>query len=496
MDFQKNARVIYNGNEIYVGVGTVISDISKGQHPCGGKGKCGKCKVVAKGNLSDLSETEKEFLSFKEISNGVRLACITKVLGNCTIEDINTKSHYQIIENGKENEHSLNPVFKNYGVAIDIGTTTIVGRLYDVNGKILASTSVINPQYIFGADVISRIEAALSGNKEKLKKLVINAVDSIILTLAENLSINVKLIDAAVITGNTVMLYLLTGELVEPLSCAPFEIKRKFGEKLTAEKLSLLSISEDTLVYIPPCISAFVGADIVCDLIAVSPKDNETVLLADIGTNGEIALWNKGELTVCSTAAGPAFEGVGISKGMCAQTGAIDKVTNNGETVFVHTIGEAEAVGICGSGIIDAAACMLNMSAIEESGYMQNEPFILTNEIGVTQNDIRKLQLAKSAVRSGIDTLLPNICDLDKLAIAGGFSSYMNISNAMKIGLLPQINTERVSVLGNTAIGGAAMILLNEKYFKTALELSQKAKVTDLALSETFKTRYMENMFF
>ncbi len=491
-------QVLVNGKKTIVEKGLALSEIIKEDKPCGGHGKCGKCKVIVKGNVSKPTEAELKLLSSDELATGVRLACLTHVLGHCKIQTLSAVKESQIKTNGVLPEFKLNPIFSKYGVAIDIGTTTLVAQLYNTEGTLVAETSRLNPQSEWGADVISRIEAALNGKAKQLSQAIRNALNEMLREFS--VVIDTNKIDAVVITGNTVMLSLLTEQSLEPFSHAPFDAKRLFGETLTASELSLCGLRQDVKIYLPPCISAFVGADITCAILATNLCEKTTAMLADIGTNGEMALWHNGKLTVCSTAAGPAFEGVGISMGMQGVEGAIDKVILKDGKLIAHVIGNKEPIGICGSGLVDAAACMLDLGIIDESGFLENEPFVLNEPISVTQKDIRMLQLAKSAICAGMQTLLNNEgltpSDISSLYIAGGFGSYLNKESAANIGLLPKELSENSRVVGNAALGGASMLLLNSKMATIAESLSLKAHILDLSTSPTFSEYYMLGMSF
>ena len=258
---------------------------------------------------------------------------------------------------------------------------------------------------------------------------------------------------------------------------------------------------DDTEVYLPSCISAFVGADMVCALLASGICEREdTALLADIGTNGEMGLWHNGRLTVCSTAAGPAFEGVGISMGMNGSDGAIDRVTLQNDALQAHVIGEADPRGICGSGLVDAVACLLKNGALDETGYLEDDPVTISQPVVLTQQDIRMVQLAKSAICAGLCTLMQNADvaedQASALYVAGGFGSYLNMQSAGEIGLIPSSLTNRVQVIGNAALTGAAMLLLNKELRATATALAQTASTADLASSPVFSELYMNGMMF
>ncbi len=495
------ARVIINGKEHSALIGAKLSSVLKIDMPCAGHGKCGKCKVKAHGKLSEPTTAEIEHLNIEELNRGIRLACMTVIEGNCEVETVKTSSENKILTSGAMAEFTLNPSFSNYGVAIDIGTTTIAAAIYNTSGETLAQSCMLNPQSVYGADVVSRIEAALKGDSVELSQTIVSALDETIDELAKKSNISTCDIDGIVITGNTVMLYLMTKTSTEPLSHAPFKANELFGKTYTAKYIGLSNLKTDTPVYLPECISAFVGADIVCALISTGMYNTEkTELLADIGTNGEIALINNGKLTVSSTAAGPAFEGVGISMGMRSENGAIDRVSLKDGKIEAHIIGDTTPKGICGSGLIDAVACLLENGLLDETGYLENDPTVIAHPVKFTAKDIRMVQLAKSAICAGINTLIKETeishNDISTLHIAGGFGSYLNMENAGRIGLIPNTLVDKVNVEGNAALSGAAMLLLNNDLREKAKTLANNAKVLELSANPVFADEYMEQMMF
>ncbi|MBP3375503.1 MAG: DUF4445 domain-containing protein [Clostridia bacterium] len=490
--------VTVNGVKVQAEVGDLLSEIIRGEKPCGGHGRCGKCRVVAKGFLSAPSESELKLLTRGETERGVRLACLTRALGDCDVETNEEISREQIITSGATEDFELDPIFERYGVAIDIGTTTLAARLYGADGSLLAELAEINPQIEWAADVISRVEAALSGKESELAQAIRQALDGMIGKLSAIADIDTKAIDGVVVTGNTVMLSLLVGESVEPFAHAPFDAKRLFGEYIEASELELHSLEADTRVYLPPCISAFVGADTTCAIIATGLLKSECAMLVDIGTNGEIALNNNGRLAVCSTAAGPAFEGVGITMGMRGAAGAIDKVYIEDGGIKAHVVGDTAPVGICGSGLVDAVACMLENEIIDESGYLEDDEFTILSPVYLTPKDIRMLQLAKSAICAGILTLIKtekiDISNISRLYIAGGFGSYLNLESASRIGLIPRALKDKAVTVGNAALGGAAMMLLDRGAMDKAEKLSKSAFVVELSSNPIFSDLYMSGM--
>jgi len=500
----KNCKVNYNKKESIARAGTCLGSFlrEKGfeNYVCGGHGKCGKCRVICSGNLSELTDTEKKLLSNMDIKAGVRLACQTYINGDCAV--ITEKAGAAVIKTeGAKLGYPLDPTFKKYGAAIDIGTTTVALRLYGADGGILSVQSALNPQKKYGADVVSRMEAALKGGGAELAFAVRECLCSLLSSAAGEAGIDTKDVDRVVITGNTVMLHLLTETDTEPLTHAPFAVKRLFGETVSAKEIGLSVLADDTQVYIPRCVSAFIGADTVTALVSVPDITKiKTCVLTDIGTNGETVLIHNGELFACSTAAGPAFEGAGISMGMGGSDGAVDKVTVKDGKITAHVIGDKAPVGICGSGIVDAAAALASLEIIDETGYMEDGEAVLIPPVVITQNDIRAVQLAKSAIHAGIKTLLDvsglDCGDVDTLFIAGGFGSYLDVKNAAKIGLIPQELEGRVTVLGNAALSGASALLLSSSLTQRSKELAKSVKIVELASNPVFAREYMDGMYF
>ena len=490
-----------DGKIIRTSKGTKLKEFLSVDMPCGGRGRCGKCKVIAHGELSPVSVAERSHLSPEELKNGFRLACLVTVEGDCAVQTLKNDSENKIMVESQNDLTVSEPLFKKYGLAVDIGTTTLAAKLYDINGKLLSETKGMNPQSKWGADVISRIEASMKGETKALAKAIRTEIDSIIETSAETAGISAKNIDGIVLTGNTAMLHLLTETDVEPLSKAPFEAKRLFNETLSAKDLELTNVSEDALIYLPPCISAFIGADTVSALVASNIDGTEdTKILVDIGTNGEMALFRNGKISACSTAAGPAFEGAGISMGMRGKSGAIDHAEVVDGKIKAHVIGDVEPAGICGSGLVDAIKCLLETELLDETGILEDDPTQIFENVVLTQQDIRMVQLAKSAVHAGINTMMKTAGitsdEVDKLLIAGGFGSYLNTENAGKIGLLPMELISKTEILGNAALSGAAMMLLNKKARKKAVEYAMKTEVITLSSNPIFTEEYMEQMFF
>ena len=466
--------------------------------PCGGKGRCGRCRVIATGKLSLPAEAERRLLTREELGRGVRFACLARVMGDTRVELPDAAVYDSIVTAGEMPPFAPAPIYARYGVAVDIGTTTIAAGLYGTDG-FLGAASMKNPQSAFGADVISRIERSLAGETEALAAAVREAVARLAETLARGEGIGPEEIDAYVITGNTAMLYLLTGQNPGALSHAPFDADRLYGEDLPSEALGLPAGAR---VHLPRCMSAFVGADITTAVLASGMVGGTTALLCDIGTNGEIALWHGGQLHCCSTAAGPAFEGAGITMGTYGVRGAIDKVWVEDGEVKCSTIGGVKAVGICGSGIVDALAALLETGAVDETGALQTDGdvFDFGNGVIITAEDIRKVQLAKGSVRAGIETLLETVGvgkeQVDRLYIAGGFGSYLNLTSAAAIGLIPPELLPVTRVIGNAAQTGAAMLLQRGAFIREATDIAARSHTVELSGSPVFMEHYVEHMMF
>jgi len=449
--------------------------------PCGGAGTCKNCLVTVDGKAC--------------------LACQTRIETDVQVELGDSVRIQKILTGDTQSVPLSNPMFAQYGVAVDIGTTTICATLMGRDG-VTDTVSRQNPQTAFGADVISRIEHALSGGGEALALCIHKALSEMMIALCRRRGIDSYFVDAAVITGNTAMLYLLTGQDPAGLARAPFAADRLFGECIEARVFDF-PISSEARVYLPRCISAFVGADITCAILASGMcVPGKTALLADIGTNGEIALWHGDRIYCCATAVGPAFEGAGIAHGMYGARGAIDHVWQEDGIVRCSTIGGEPARGICGSGIVDAIALMLELEVIDETGAFSDASdwFALQNGIGITGADVRKIQLAKAAVRAGIETLLEmegiEQSKVERLFLAGGFGSLINLKNAAQIGLFPPEMADRVSVIGNAAHTGAAMLLGDKALADIAVRLAERSHTVSLESNPVFTNHYVEHMMF
>lgn len=418
-----------------------------------------------------------------------------------------------------------------FGTAFDIGTTTVAAYLYDLNtGDCMAVSSMLNPQKKFGADVIARISHTMQSaeNRKEMQELVVGCINGLISQLALKAGITHDDIYAAVFTGNTTMLHFLLGFETANMAVAPFIPSTTKLQYFDSKALGL-AINAHGIGAAFPCVSAYVGGDTVAAILSSGMYEEEDIsLLVDIGTNGEIVLGGKEWLLSCSTAAGPAFEGANIRNGVGGVTGAIDTVSEGPEFHFT-TIGNAAPIGICGSGIVDIVARLLDAGLIDETGRLADEDeaeqlgygfkdrlttidgmraFILSRENGdgpgvqivLTQKDIRELQNAKAAIAAGIETLIKlSGCGTDavkKVYLAGGFGSSINIGSAVKVGLFPSTLGNKIEAIGNASGTGAAEGLLSMEMLKFTEKLKQKVKYVELSASAEFTDKYIDNMFF
>lgn len=454
-------------------------------HPCGGRGVCHKCAVELSGNVSEPDIAEQKA--------GCRLSCRAVLLGDAEVVLPGSGAMQQIETDGSFSFTGSRESDGSFGAAVDIGTTTIALKLFDLNtGAVLGSASAINPQTAVAADVMSRIGASMAGERDKLRELVCSEISALLASACKEAGRGVGEIKRSVITGNTTMLYLLTGRNPERLSHFPFDADCLFGfEEMVC----------GAPAYLPACMNAFVGADITCAVLASGMTEkSETALLCDIGTNGEIALWKNGVIYVTSTAAGPAFEGAGISSGCGSIPGAIDKVKAENGAVSVHTIGEAPPVGICGSGLIDAIDAFLELGLIDETGAVDDDYLPLSNGVNLIPGDVRAVQLAKAAIAAGIQTLMSfaevSAEEIACLYIAGGFGSHLNVHSTVNIGLLPAELEEKVKVIGNAALAGAAMMLLDPDAVAGGAKIAGQSQHINLGGNPEFNNNYMEQMLF
>ncbi len=451
--------------------------------PCGGRGTCGNCAVLAlTGEASPPNGAETRF--------GARLACQAKLTGDCDVT-LPPEQRWAAIETAAAAPERGRPMPGRYGAAIDLGTTTLVARVYDLQtGAALGESARLNPQTAVAADVMGRISAALAGEGPRLEAMAKEALAGAVAEACG--TAGVPGADAWTVGGNTTMLYLLTGRGPKSLASAPFAADTRFGIET-----ELCGAN----VYLPPCAGAFMGADLTCAALATGLCDqSETTLLMDIGTNGELMLWHDGRLYAASASAGPAFEGGEISQGLGGVAGAIDKVWVENGGLGSRVIGGGEARGLCGSGLIDAVAALLRLGRIDETGASDASAFTLRDGVRLTAADVRAVQLAKAAVAAAAETLFAEAgitaSQVHRLWLAGGFGSRLNVASAAAVGLIPAALAGRASAVGNAALAGAAALLMDVGLREKAERIASGARVVPLGGDEGFEQRFLAAMNF
>ena len=484
--------------------------------PCGGRGRCGKCAVMTKGAFPPPLEPEARLLERAPVWEGyiTRIACMCAASdGEAIIPSGGRKLSVAPITAGTPSYDGDKR--NSFGIAVDVGTTTISALLYSFqDGSIAAGAHEMNRQAAFGADVLSRIDYSNRHGGGELIREITSQLDGIMLGMIADASVNSQDVTRIVVTGNTTMLHFLTGLDPRGIGAAPFTPVSKFGVDMPAQ--AILTDFENASLYIPPSISAYIGADITCGIIATGMADgNSARMLIDVGTNGEMALYRDGVLICCSTAAGPAFEGASILMGMPAVSGAISSVAS-GENVVYTTIDDAPPTGICGSGMVGAVGMMLDEGALDgggrimESGHkferlvsrLAEEVVFVLGDSGVylTQRDVRNIQLAKASIAAGISVLVKTLGigaeDLDMLCLSGGFGSAINPAEAAGIGMIPPEAVKSAIASGNTALSGASQLLFSRALRGKAEDIASMAEEIHLSSNEAFMEEYVERMTF
>ncbi len=481
------------GKTILVNSGTPLIDVLHEfwvEFPCGGKGTCGSCKVkLLKGELA-IDAIQQQKLDKLKLSENWRLACFCKAESDITLEI----SQFENIILADSTTFEFRPQ-SGFGIAVDLGTTTVVVQLVNLeNGHILDSASDVNSQTRFGGDLISRIQSCLDGNFEELEQLIRTKIGEMISSILEKHPVEVSKV---VLVGNTVMHHIFSGLPVNSLSFYPFQSPNLGVQTFSPNQLKW-DLPATTNIEFYPSIGSFVGSDILAGIAATKMAENgKYSVLIDLGTNGEIVVGNRDKIICASTAAGPAFEGAKISQGMRATTGAISSVSFENDELKTHVIGNIPAKGICGSGLIDVMAILLNREEIGLFGEINSgeDKVKITRQVFITQQDIREFQLAKAAIAAGIQILLNQLkisyCDIEQVFIAGGFGNFLNIDNVIRTGLI-ECEAEKIVKLGNTALIGAKMFLFEDEKFVQHI-LAQTTHV-NLEADPNFQDIYIEKM--
>ncbi len=421
-----------SGGAIDVDRGTALRDVLYAhgvEFPCGGRGRCRRCRVRVIDGVLTIGDEERALLTDEERADGWRLACRCNADAPAVlqIEQFNAP----ILADHTTFEFTPRP---GYGVAVDLGTTTVVAQLLDLaSGEVLAAASALNPQGAFGSDIMSRLHHALTeAGRDQLTAAVRTSVGDLVERAVASAGWADAPIETVVLVGNTVMHHLFCGLDVAPLAVAPFESDLTGLQERVAGEIGW-SLRGDPRVCFLPCVGGFVGSDALAGVLATRMHESDDlVALVDLGTNGEIVVGTAERLICASTAAGPAFEAGGISMGMQAATGAIDEVTRREGALECHVLGGGVAHGVCGSGLVDAVAAGLDLGWVEPSGRLagRRKTLPLRDGVHLTQADVRQLQLAKAAIAAGMKTLLRKLGrelgDLSRVNLAGAFGSYVS----------------------------------------------------------------------
>jgi len=544
---------------INVSAGTTILEASRQagvliEAPCNGAGHCAKCAVsILPADLDKLVTHDAQHLTVEQDAFVSVLACHAELRGDLTVhipqrEESGLKiltggvsqriDHLPFMGKRYDPENDETGVYGGeallyrencdttadlYGVVVDIGTTTLAAGLIDLNsGRELVTVSALNPQSLHGQDVLSRIRfAADEQGRETLRNVLIDEINRLIAQATAKAGILAENIYEVVFSGNSCMLHLATGADPTPLGRLPFTPAIRGGNHLPASQQGL-AIASGGLLWLPPIISAYVGADITAGILAAElHRLSGVTLFIDIGTNGEMILADNGRLLATATAAGPAFEGMNISCGMRAADGAIESFTisPSGELTY-ETIGGGIATGICGSGLMDLVAELVRTGVVGKNGRFANSAtagipeqlrkrlekeqgktfFRLNDRLTFTQSDVRQVQLAKGAIRAGIDLLLQaggvDAAEIERVFIAGSFGYHLQESSLITLGLLPPETSGKVSFLGNTAKSGGEMLLMNRNQRSELAGIVATVDVVELAANPSFDRAFMEAMAF
>ncbi len=504
---------------------------------CGGKGRCGKCGVRMVDGVTDAGEADRRFFGGQQLSQGIRLACSAYPTEDCRIEILgNDEAEFEVVtdyrgEASVTRGRKCSGLEDRYDIAIDIGTTTLALSLVGcIDGAVRHTVTSVNHQRAFGADVISRIQAANDGKLAEESRCIRMDLCADMLRLLAEAETDFSKIEKIAVTGNTTMEHLLMEFPCETLGVYPFDpvdistIRTDFNTLFGAameEETEAPSGREPNPgkkpakpgaipVTLMPGISTYVGADIVSGLLSCGfDRSDQVNILIDLGTNGEMAIGNREKILVTSTAAGPAFEGGNISCGMGSVQGAICGVDIDGTEVRVETIGGKEPLGLCGTGVIETACELLGEEWIDETGMLDekyfDDGFMLARspdgqDILFTQKDVREIQLAKSAVRAGLETLLLRYGvayeDIGTLYLAGGFGYKMDLKKAVGIGLLPEELLDRTVAVGNSALEGCVEYLTDGTAAERIGKIIAVSEEIPLASDKDFNKFYTDFMFF
>ena len=470
--------------------------------PCGGNGTCGKCLVTIEDTDGNRSQV---------------LSCQFPVCDDLRVI-LEEQSGGAICTDSSDFAPTVNAGRSGYGAAVDLGTTTVALNLFDLSdGRKVGSASGWNRQAPYGADVITRTQYCMEhpDGLTRLSTLIRTQIRILLEDACKISSIDICNVKEIYLAGNTIMEHLLFGLSPATIAVSPFTPQSLFddGKLLALDHIPLFPA---------PCVAGYVGGDITAGLLACNLQNKPgRSLFLDIGTNGEMALSTPDGFLCCAVASGPAFEGAGISCGMTSTSGAISAVRWDGNAPVLTVIGDGIPKGICGSGLLDLLAMLLDLGIVDESGYLQppddldqtfapwldededgNGIFYLTRDRSIyfTARDVRAIQLAKAAVAAGISVLLEEsglaLADIDALYLAGGFGSHLNPDSAVVIGMLPEVLRNKIVSIGNASLTGASMALLDPANRTALLNIQRSCTYLELSGHAGFNRLFPEHMTF
>lgn len=517
--------------------------------PCGGMGKCGKCRARILSPVPPAAAGEQGFFTEQELCDGWRLACLHEVCGDTAVELAAQEAVSGIVSDGHVRPSEGQPLLQKrltpegdtellrggqavcteagdtrgalYGVAIDIGTTTVVATLVDLrSGEEISSASCVNSQKAYGQDVMTRIQqAAQPSGAEALQQAILQDLRDLLGHLyAHNpAGVGPDSVYEMTVGANNTMIHLLLGADPSGMGRTPYRPALQGAQTRMAADLGLPA-SGACQVYCLPAVSAFVGGDITAGVLACALQETEkTVLFIDIGTNGEMVLSRGGSLCACSCAAGPALEGMNIRCGMRAASGAVEDVQlcpqGDGLRAQLAVIGDTAPRGLCGSGLLAAIAELRRCDIIHRSGRLTPHPLVEAGPDGkkrvvldgkhgivLTQNDVRQVQLAKGAILSGIQTMMrfagigPG--DIDELLVAGQFGAHLKVSSLTGSGMIPAELGPKVRYVGNTSKSGALLCLLSQDERRRVEEVAGHIDYIELSALDGYEKVFVQAMQF
>lgn len=497
------------------------------ESPCSGLGTCGKCRVqIVSGKLPDPTPDEKRHLSADDLARGIRLSCMIQVMEDLSIKLQTHSKTTPVLTDGYLPAFYPDRLSDGFGVAVDLGTTTIAMSLVDLHsGREIGHASAINEQHRYGLDVLSRINWECMHGEEgiyELQSAVVDSINDMLGDVYRQFSITKTEIKEIAISANCTMAHMLLGEDARGIGKAPYQPVFLSSQTRNAHQIGL-NTGENTILYCLPQVSSYIGGDIVAGVCACQLQQSAgNRLFLDIGTNGELVLSCNGQMISCSCAAGPALEGMNIQCGMRAAEGAIEDIQIQQGEVFLRTIQNSSPVGLCGSGILAAVRELNRNHYIKKNGaflspetlpdrdlrkkilrFIQKKKEVVLcrdPEIVVTQNDIRQVQLAKGAILSGVTSLLNHAGispdELDEVIVAGQFGSHLPTSSLTGTGVLPQGLACNIRYVGNTSKAGAYLALISSSKRTEMEALAHEIKYLELSQMPNYQEIFLESLQF